>query len=76
MTADGADIVKCPVANPAGDPRRLLAWVVGHCTVRGITVDSDDVVTTGSYSGMHFASAPGTVVGEIRGLPPIGLTLA
>ena len=72
---DGMDIVKSPVANPAGDPRRLLAWVVNHCTARGITVDSDAVVTTGSYSGMHFASSPGTVVGEIRGLPPVSLTL-
>lgn len=61
-------------ADAAGDPRRLLAWVVNHCTVRGITVDSD-VVTTGSYTGMHFASAAGTVVGEIRGLPPVSLTL-
>lgn len=72
---DGADIVKSPVANPAGDPRRLLAWVVNHCTARGIAVDTDVIVTTGSYTGMHFASAPGTVVGEIRGLPPVSLTL-
>ena len=72
---DGADIVKSPVANPAGDPRRLLAWVVNHCTARGITVDRDVVVTTGSYTGMHLASAPGTVSGEIRGLPAVSLTL-
>ena len=75
FTADGVDIVKSPVANPAGDPRRLLAWVVNHCTARGIAVEPDVVVTTGSYTGMHFASAPGTVVGEIRGLPPVRLTL-
>ena len=72
---DGADIVKSPVANPAGDPRRLLAWVVNHCTARGIAVGGDVVITTGSYTGMHFASSPGTVVGEIRGLPPVSLTL-
>ena len=72
---DGVDIVKSPVANPAGDPRRLLAWVVNHCTAQGITVDSGTVVTTGSYTGMHFASAPGTVSGMIRGLPPVSLTL-
>ena len=72
---DGADIVKSPVANPAGDPRRLLAWVVNHCTARGIAVGGDVVITTGSYTGMHFASSPGTVVGEIQGLPPVSLTL-
>ena len=73
--SDGVDIVRSPVANPAGDPRRLLAWVVNHCTARGIAVGTDVIVTTGSYTGMHFASAPGTVVGEIRGLPPVSLTL-
>jgi 2-keto-4-pentenoate hydratase len=76
FTFDGVDIVKIPVANPAGDPRRLLAWVVNHCTARGIAVDTDVIVTTGSYTGMHFASAPGTIVGQIRGLPPVRLTLA
>ena len=73
---DGADIVRSTVANPAGDPRRLLAWVVNHCTARGISVGGDVVITTGSYTGMHFASSPGTVIGAIRGLPPVTLTLA
>ena len=72
---DGADIVKSSAANPAGDPRRLLAWVVNHCMARGIAIGGDVVITTGSYTGMHFASSPGTVVGEIRGLPPVSLTL-
>lgn len=72
---DGADIVKSSVANPAGDPRRLLAWAVNHCTARGVAIGGDVVITTGSYTGMHFASSPGTVIGEIRGLPPVSLTL-
>jgi 2-keto-4-pentenoate hydratase len=72
---DGADIIRSPVANPAGDPRRLLAWVVNHCTARGISVGGDVVITIGSRTGMRFASSPGTVIGEIRGLPPVSLTL-
>ena len=59
MTADAGDIVKSPVANPAGDPRRLLAWVVNHCTVRGITVDSDVVAATGSYTECTLRAQPG-----------------
>ena len=51
------------------------ADIVNHCTVRGIAADNDVVVTAGSHAGMHFASAPGTVVGEIRGLPPVSLPL-
>ena len=76
FTLAGADIAGGPAANPAGDPRRLLAWVVNHCAARGITLDEDVIVTTGSFSGIHFVTAPGTVVGEIHGLPPVRLTIA
>ncbi len=72
---EGIDIVKGAAGNPAGDPRRLLTWVVNHCVARGIAIGNDVVVTTGSYTGMHFPEAPGKVIGKIAGLPPIELTL-
>jgi 2-keto-4-pentenoate hydratase len=75
LTFDGIDIVKSPAANPAGDPRRLLSWVVNHCSARGIAIDGETVITTGSYTGMHFTTRPGCAVGEIRGLPPVRLTI-
>jgi 2-keto-4-pentenoate hydratase len=73
---DGVDIVKGPVCNPAGDPRRLLGWVVNHCAARGIAIGEDVIVTTGSYTGMSFPAGPGTAVGEIQGLAPVRLTIA
>ena len=69
------DVIKGRVANPAGDPRRLLAWTVNHCVARGIALGGDVLVTTGSYTGMHFPDGPGTAVGRISGLPPVQLTL-
>src|SRR5690606_26978983 len=35
-------------SNPAGDPRRLLPWVVNHCIAQGWTLRAGDIVTTGS----------------------------
>jgi len=63
-------------SNPAGDPRRLLTWLVNHCTLgRGIALTPDMIVTTGSYTGMFFPAVAGVASGEIAGLPPVTLTL-
>jgi 2-keto-4-pentenoate hydratase len=72
---EGQDVVKATPANPAGDPRRLLTWLVNHATSRGIAVTPEMVVTTGSYTGMFFPQSLGTASGHIEGLAPISLTL-
>jgi 2-keto-4-pentenoate hydratase len=73
---EGTDIVKGRPANPAGDPRRLLAWLVNHCTQRrGIALTPDMIVTTGSYTGMFFPTTTGTASGQIDGLGAVNLTL-
>lgn len=69
------DIVPGDGANPAGDPRRLLPWVVNHLTQNGETVTPELVITTGSYTGMHMTQGTGLAKGEIRGLPPISVEL-
>ncbi|MGS0896058.1 2-keto-4-pentenoate hydratase [Burkholderia stagnalis] len=65
-----------PGRNPAGDPRRLLPWLVNHATRRDIALPAGTVVTTGSYTGMYFPKAAGAAVGRIPGLPPVVVTLA
>ncbi|CAE6737412.1 hypothetical protein R69927_07608 [Paraburkholderia domus] len=72
---EGRDVVETTPANPAGDPRRLLTWLVNHATSRGIAVTPDMVITTGSYTGMFFPQSAGTASGCIEGLAPISLTL-
>ena len=72
---EGQDVVKATPANPAGDPRRLLTWLVNHATSRGIAVTPEMVVTAGSYTGMYFPQSAGMVSGRIEGLAPVSLTL-
>jgi 2-keto-4-pentenoate hydratase len=75
--ADEADVVqgRAP-GNPAGDPRRLLPWLVNHAAGRGWAVGEDTIVTTGSYSGLHLLRSTATVAGRIEGLPPVILTIS
>lgn len=61
--------------NPAGDPRRMLPWVVNHCSALGLTLKAGDVVTTGTYTGIDFSETGGTLFGQIGSLPPIRLML-
>ncbi|MDB5775960.1 MAG: 2-keto-4-pentenoate hydratase [Herbaspirillum sp.] len=75
LTLDGEAIFDGVGANPAGDPRRLLGWVVNHCSRRGIALLAGTVVTGGSYTGMHFPAKAGVVAGRIAGLPPIDFQL-
>ena len=62
-------------SNPAGDPRRLLPWVVRHCMSRGLLLPAGSIVTTGTFVGAHFVADSGVVVGEIEGLPPLRFSL-
>jgi len=75
FTYAGQNIVPGSAANPAGDPRRLLAWLVNHHTLQGKTLTADTVITTGSYTGMHFAQGTGLVSGKIEGLPAVSFSL-
>ncbi len=75
LTLNGENIVPATVANPAGDPRRLLTWLVNHHTQQGKSFPQDFVITTGSYTGMYFAGSAGEVRGQIDGLPEVSLKL-
>ena len=72
---NGDSVLLAKPRNPAGDPRRLLPWLVNHVTSRGVAFSEDIWVTTGSYTGMHFPEAAGTAVGKFDGLPEIRLRI-
>ncbi len=76
LTLDGVDILKLLPANPAGDPRLLLTWLVNHVTGRGMSLPTGTLITTGSYTGMFFPQNPGVVEGRIAGLPAVSVVLA
>ncbi|MDR5856025.1 2-keto-4-pentenoate hydratase [Caballeronia sp. LZ062] len=73
FTYDGLPLFDATPANPAGDPRRLLAWTINHAVSRGLAVERGTVITAGSYTGMAFPDKPGTALGAIDGLPPVQL---
>jgi 2-keto-4-pentenoate hydratase len=76
FTFEGQDVVKATPSNPCGDPRRLLTWLVNHCTQHHrIAVTPDMIVTTGSYTGMFFPQHAGTARGQTDGLAPVSVTL-
>ncbi|MDE2260374.1 MAG: 2-keto-4-pentenoate hydratase [Betaproteobacteria bacterium] len=75
LTVNGAECAKSPTGNPAGDPRHLLPAFVRQCVNRGLSIETGHWVTTGSYSGIYFAHAPGLVRGYFEGLPEVLLTL-
>lgn len=57
--------------HPSPDAGSLLAWLANHCSARGVGLKAGQVVTSGSCTGLLFASE-GTAVGvEIRGLAPL-----
>ncbi|BBQ01821.1 hydratase (plasmid) [Burkholderia sp. SFA1] len=76
FTFDGAPLFQGAPANPAGDPRRLLAWTVNHSVSRGLAVERGTVITAGSYTGLAFPGRPGTATGVIEGLPAVELHFA
>lgn len=71
LLLNGQSIFSGPGPNPAGDPRRLLPWLVEHCQRHAIALPAGAVITAGSYTGMYFPKKPGTVAGRIAGLPAV-----
>jgi len=75
LVLDGQVIFDGAGSNPAGDPRRLLPWLVRHCREQKIALPAGTVVTAGSYTGMVFPEALGRVTGTIAGLPGVELEI-
>lgn len=76
FTHEGRDVIPPTTGNPAGDPRRLLPWMVNHAARRGMGMPAGTLVTCGTYTGMYAPEGPGVIVGQFDGLPEIRLTIA
>jgi 2-keto-4-pentenoate hydratase len=71
----GQDRTPAAPANPAGDPRRLLAWVINHGRSQGLVFKAGTLITTGTFTGCLPPPGPGEALGQIAGLPPVSLAL-
>lgn len=68
LTIDGRVTVEQRGGNTAGDPRRLLLWLIDHAVRRRGGLAAGTMITTGSYTGMIFVEAGARVEAEFDGV--------
>lgn len=61
LMVNGATRIDVTGAHPFGNPLRLMPWIAAHCARRSGGLRAGDVVTTGSWGGMHYVE-PGCEV--------------
>ncbi|NDU87049.1 MAG: hypothetical protein G3I09_02525 [Ferrovum sp.] len=71
----GSHRAKSPSANPAGDPRHLLAPFIRQCRQRNLPLSPNHWFTTGSYSGVFFVEEEARVMASMEGFPPVTFML-
>jgi 2-keto-4-pentenoate hydratase len=57
--------------HPCPDAGALLVWLANHCSARGAGLRAGQVITSGSCTGMLFASQGTAVHVEVDGLSPL-----
>jgi 2-keto-4-pentenoate hydratase len=62
--------------HPYGTPFALLPWTVAHASRRTGGLRAGDIVTTGSWGGMHFAAAGDEIIARFPGLGEARLGIA
>ena len=62
--------------HPGPDAGVLLTWLTRHAGARGAGLKAGQILTTGSCTGLLFASEGSQVQAEIKGLAPLGLSFA
>ena len=55
-------------SHPWGNPLRLLPWATAHFLERGSPLQSGDILTTGSWTGMEFAQPGDEIVARFPGV--------
>lgn len=60
--------------HPSPDAGSLLTWLANHCAARGAGLKAGQIVTSGSCTGLLFASQGTAVRVAIQGLQPLGLS--
>lgn len=67
LAIDGKEEKSAVGGNPAGHPRRLLAWLANHAAKRGRALREGDIITTGSHTGITVAPVGTRVVVRFEG---------
>lgn len=76
LLVDGKEEKSARGGNPAGHPKRLLAWLANHAASRGRPLRAGDILTTGSHTGVTVAPVGARVLVRFAGLGEAALELA
>jgi 2-keto-4-pentenoate hydratase len=71
LAVNGATLVSRVGGHPAEDPVRLLVWLVRHCVQHRDGVQSGQIITTGSWTGMPVLAPPVQLTAEFSNLAAI-----
>ena len=72
VTIDGREAART-TGNSGGDPLRLLTALADHCARRTGGLHKGDMITTGSITGVAFASPGATVIADFGPLGTVRL---
>lgn len=67
----GENRAKVPATNPAGDPRQLIPAFIHQCQRHHRPIQSDQWITTGSYSGVYFLDKATVFTATMTGFPDL-----
>jgi 2-keto-4-pentenoate hydratase len=70
------EIYRGRARHPAGDPRRLVAWLVARTLETGHSITARTMLTTGSYTPLYMAMDPALIRGAIEGFGGIEFRIA
>jgi 2-keto-4-pentenoate hydratase len=75
LDVDGTRVVSARNSNTAGEPFRLLAWLANHAASRCAGLRRDQVVTTGSWTGIRFVASDARVEARFPGIGDVRVEL-
>lgn len=75
VEVNGRTVIEQVGGNSAGDPLNAVVALAEHLTKRQLSLEPGQIVTTGTYTGVHFAALDEEVTVRFRGLPEVRLRL-
>jgi 2-keto-4-pentenoate hydratase len=75
LTVDAEMAIETNGGHPVGAPHRLLCWAVRNCVARFGGVKASQIITTGSWTGMHWITPPSQIEAEFAGFPSLAFRI-
>lgn len=75
FSANGESIVSRQGGHPNGDPFGGVVALANHLSSRGMTLAAGQIVTAGSYTGVHFAPKGGRFSVSFDGFPELSFEI-